>query len=137
MNIVAVVATIFATDAKRLAAGELRGLVTHVRDGDTIVVNRQPIRLNGIHAPELSERGGVQASDFVRVLVKGKRVRCQLNGERSFDRLIAICFLGERDIARELIAAGLARDCGRYSGGRYLAAETEASMRLPLPSYCR
>jgi endonuclease YncB( thermonuclease family) len=41
-----------------------------------------------------------------------------------------------RDIGGELIEAGLARDCPRYSHGRYAALEPEAAHRLPLPDYC-
>ena len=33
----------------------LTGMVTHVRDGDTIEVGKIPIRLNGVSAPELHE----------------------------------------------------------------------------------
>jgi len=32
--------------------------VTHVRDGDTIVVGQSAIYLQGVHAPELDEPGG-------------------------------------------------------------------------------
>ena len=35
----------------------------------------------------------------------------------------------------EVIRAGLARDCPRYSGGQYAGAEVEASRQLPFPSY--
>jgi hypothetical protein len=35
----------------------LTGTVTHVRDGDTIVVGAIPIRLNGVSAPELNDLG--------------------------------------------------------------------------------
>jgi len=38
-------------------AADISGTVTKIRDGDTIVVNRQPIGLNGVHAPELDELG--------------------------------------------------------------------------------
>jgi micrococcal nuclease len=41
-----------------------------------------------------------------------------------------------RDIGAELIEAGLARDCPRFSRGRYAELEPEAARRLPLPGYC-
>jgi endonuclease YncB( thermonuclease family) len=41
--------------------GEVAGPVTHVRDGDTIEVAGVPVRLNGLHAPELREPGGQAA----------------------------------------------------------------------------
>ncbi len=51
--------TIFSISA---TAAELHGVVSHVRDGDTIEVENIPIRLNGVSAPELDEPLG-QASN--------------------------------------------------------------------------
>jgi endonuclease YncB( thermonuclease family) len=39
-------------DATTCPRGILTGQVTHVRDGDTIVVGSMPIRLNGLGGPE-------------------------------------------------------------------------------------
>ena len=47
------------------------------------------------------------------------------------------CYLDGQDIAEALVRAGLARDCPRFSGGQYAAAETPAARGLPFPSYCR
>jgi endonuclease YncB( thermonuclease family) len=41
-----------------------------------------------------------------------------------------------RDIGGELIEAGLARDCPRFSRGRYADLEPKAARRLPLPGCC-
>ena len=111
--------------------------VNHVRDGDTIVVGNQPIRLNGIAAPERNEPGGKEASAFMRHLVLGKFLSCTDNGQWTYDRLVAVCHLDGKDIGRLIVAAGLARDCPRFSGGRYKDAETTASRKLPLPQYCK
>ena len=54
--------------------------VTHVRDGDTIEVGEVPIRLNGVSAPELDEQLGKRSKLFMRELVLGQLVRCELNG---------------------------------------------------------
>ena len=115
----------------------LTGIITHVRDGDTIVVGNQPIRLNGIAAPERNEPGGEEASAFMRHLVLGKFLTCTNNGQRTYDRLVAVCHLDGEDIGRLIVAAGLARDCPRFSGGRYIHAEATASRKLPLPQYCK
>ena len=112
------------------------GTVTHVRDGDTIEVADVPIRLNGVAAPELNERFGRESKSFMTRLASGKTVRCELNGERSFDRVIGTCYLDGTDIGEAAIAAGLARDCPRYSSRRYEDFNTTASKRLPLPGYC-
>ena len=48
--------------------------------GDTIEVDEIPIRLNGVSAPELREPLGPQSKRFMRELVLGMTVRCELDG---------------------------------------------------------
>jgi endonuclease YncB( thermonuclease family) len=57
-------------------SGTLTGQVTHVCDGDTIVVGGMPIQLNGLAAPESDEPGGPEATAAVRALVTGTTLRC-------------------------------------------------------------
>jgi micrococcal nuclease len=115
----------------------LSGIVTKVRDGDTIEVGKIPIRLNGVSAPELKEPLGSQSRQLIRDLVGGKRVRCELNGKKTYDRYVGVCYLGERDIGAAVIEAGLALDCPRFSGGRYAGIESVAARRaIKLPKYC-
>ena len=75
----------------------LTGTVTKVRDGDTIEVGRIPIRLNGVSAPEMNEPLGPQSKNFMTDLVMGKRVRCELDGSKTHDRFVGICYLDEQD----------------------------------------
>ena len=124
--------------------GTLTGEVTHVRDGDTIEVRGIPIRLSGVAAPERGERGGAEARAVMRGLVAGRSVHCRLDGSRTHDRCAGVCYLDGADIAAELVRRGLARDCPRYSGGRYAAAERAAARAgatigaaYRLPGYCR
>ena len=120
------------------SAETLIGRADHVRDGDTIVVSGVPIRLQGLAAPELGEKWGRAARDAMQRIVAGKRLHCELTGERSYDRHIGICRLDDgRDIAAVLVGQGLGRDCRRYSNGRYADVEVERSRTLPLPGYCR
>ena len=71
-------------------------------------------------------------------LVAGKRLSCDLTGERSYDRKVGVCYLDDGiDIGASIITKGLARDCARYSIGRYARFETDQSRSLPLPGYCR
>ena len=115
----------------------LTGKVTHVRDGDTIEVGKTPIRLSGVSAPELKEPLGPQSKQFMRDLVLGKRVRCELIGKKTYDRFVGTCFLGDRDIGRAIIRSGLALDCPRFSGGRYAGEETAAARSaIKLPRHC-
>ena len=116
----------------------LTGTVTHVRDGDTIEVGKIPIRLNGVSAPELKEKMGSLSKQFMLDLVDGKRVRCELTGVKTYDRLVGTCYLGDQDIGIAVIEAGIALDCPRYSGGRYAEFETAAARKaIKLPGYCK
>ncbi|MEO1090584.1 MAG: thermonuclease family protein [Pseudomonadota bacterium] len=109
-----------------------------VIDGDTLEVAGERIRIEGLHAPELTEPAGEVARAFVEQLVRDETVRCVSDGQRSYRRLVARCFVhGSEDVAAALVSAGLGRDCTRYSGGRYAGLETSAGRALPLPSYCR
>jgi micrococcal nuclease len=119
-------------------AGEsqVTGIVAHVRDGDTIEVGPVAVRLQGLHAPELDEALGPEARAAMVGLVEGKAVACDLTGERNRDRVIGVCYRDGEDVAALLVALGLARDCPRFSGGRYKALEREPGASLPLPAYC-
>ena len=128
----------------RCPCGSAVGIVTHVRDGDTIEVGGLPVRLEGLAAPELDAPGGEEATEAMHMLVDGQEVRCELTGERSGDRCIGTCYLGGTDIAAELVRAGVARDCPRFSRGRYgdeeqQAARGGATIRetYRLPESCR
>jgi endonuclease YncB( thermonuclease family) len=114
----------------------IAGPVTKVRDGDTIELAGLPIRLNGLHAPELHQPGGVLAREWMITHTRGQRITCTLNGERNKDRVVGVCRNAAGDLAAQLIAAGLGRDCAYYSGGRYRRYETPAAAAMPLPPYC-
>ncbi len=133
----------FALDA-RAENITLEGIVSHVRDGDTIELGPIAVRLQGIAAPEGDEPGGAVAADAMRDLVLGKDLRCDLTGDRSYDRVIGVCFLDDgRDVGEVMVFQGNARDCRRFSRGRYADAEKHArtmghnlSQIYALPEYC-
>ncbi len=115
----------------------LSGQVTQIVDGDTIEVDAQPIRIQGLHAPEMDTEIGRRARRHVVAMLEDKRVTCWLNGEETYDRKVGVCFLGERDVAASVIAAGLGRDCPAFSGGRYARLESQAASKIgDLPGYC-
>ena len=99
----------------------------HVRDADTVVVGGKAVRLNGVDAPELGTRSGHDAKRWMVNYLRGKSVECRLNGERSYDRYIGVCYADGIDIGAAVIQAGHALDCRRYSGGRYSHLETPAA----------
>ncbi len=108
-----------------------------VRVADTIVVNGTPVRLNGVDAPELRTRAGQDARRWVVNYLRGKAISCELNGERTHDRMVGVCYADGQDIGAAVIAAGHALDCARYSGGRYRNLETaSAKSRIRRAGYC-
>lgn len=121
-------------------SSEIAGTVERWRDGDTPILivddRRMPIRLQGLHAPEAGEPGYAEAKAFMDRLVGSQVLECDLTGRMTWDRYEGVCFLGSRDIAAELVRAGLGRDCPRHSGGRYRPLETAEGARLDLPGYC-
>jgi micrococcal nuclease len=64
-------------------------------------------------------------------------VVCGLTGERTRGRRVGFCYRDGRDVGAEVIAAGLARDCTRYSLERYAGVERPEAGGLPFPAYCR
>lgn len=124
-------------------SGEHVAGLARVVDGDTLhfdVAGRVvKVRLRGVAAPERDAPGGAEATRFVARLVRGREVRCELDGTRSKDRVVGTCFVAgveAQDIGAAVIAAGLARDCPRFSGGRYRALERPEAAVLAYPSYC-
>lgn len=125
------------------AQDELRGVVVRVRDGDTLELAGRVVRLLGVAAPELHEPLGAKSREALERLVAGRPVACEPDGSRSHGRIVAICRVAGEDIGGRLIADGLARDCPRFSLGRYASLERAATARgarirelYPLPAYC-
>ena len=78
----------------------------HVIDGDTIVVKRQKIRLAGVNAPELDQAWGQKSKWEMVKILKGKVVKVVPNGETSYDRIVATCYIdGDKDIDLDKLAA--------------------------------
>jgi micrococcal nuclease len=103
-----------------------------------------PIRLNGLAATEGDEPGGGAATQAMIELVEGRMLRCELNGERTHDRCVGVCYLEGEDISEFMVHRGVARDCPRFSQGRYAEAEHQAAAEgatigriYALPGYCR
>ena len=111
-------------------------------DGDTLEFyaseggGRYTIRLDALHAPELHESRGIAARDWMRKRLKGRRVECTIKSQPDqFGRNIGRCLVDGKDVAAELVAAGLGRACVRY-GRQYLEYETPSSQQLHVPDYC-
>ena len=136
-----------AADLPFPVVGEMRG-IAGVKDGDGVMVGGVEVRLQGTAAPEDNghrvDPGGKEASAALRALVKGKPVVCYLDGTTTRGRPVGVCHVAGVDVGEVMVREGFARDCPRYSGGRYADAE-KAAVRggrnlaaiYPLPRYCR
>ena len=92
----------------------------YVIDGDTIAIGKQKIRLAGIDAPELNKPYGKQAKWKMVEICKGQNITACLTGETSYDRVVAKCFLDDgKDIAEEIVKAGLALDIPHFPNADY------------------
>jgi micrococcal nuclease len=127
-------------------ARDIAGIAV-VKDGDGILFGGLEVRLQGIAAPEYNSRkkelGGLESLNSLRALVEGRRVVCRLDGTKTRNRPVGICYLKGQDIGAHQVRNGSARDCPRFSRGRYAELEKRAraagknlSRTYPLPSYC-
>lgn len=119
------VLTLAATLAISASAGAT-SIYGHAKiiDGDTLYVKNIKVRLQGIDAPEYNKPGGRLATNTLKAVVGLKAVRCNLTGDTTYDRMVGVCTNAKgQDLAAEVIRAGAALDCKRYSGGRYRSLE--------------
>ena len=124
-------AAVSAWLANRASVG-LSG-VPRIIDGDSLFLNGQEIRLQGIDAPELRQNClSIQSSGYpcgrasanhLRKLA-GAGLRCEGWEYDKYERLLAICFAGEIEINRRMVSDGWAVAFGSYGG-----AEREAKDR--------
>jgi endonuclease YncB( thermonuclease family) len=111
-----------ASAAEARQATVLEAKVSKILDGDTFTLSGESrrIRVWGLDAPERNHPGGSAATATLRNLISGKVLRCQLRDMDRYGRHVAQCFLPDgRDIAAEMIRAGVATEYCRYSRGYY------------------
>jgi endonuclease YncB( thermonuclease family) len=121
------------------AADDYLGIVTGVDDGDTFRMKVEDkkirVRLCGVDSPERGEPGYGAAAGALAAMVEGKQVHCLQVGlgtpcdgrSRPVNkrRVVAQCFIGEKDIAAEMIRLRQACDWPHFSSGHYrLDSET-------------
>jgi micrococcal nuclease len=131
------------------------GVVNKVVDGDTVNVltnggTKLKVRLYGMDAPEIqhinkrtgvvSKPGQLYGAEAYRALeinVYGKKVKLQIIDIDRYRRMVAVLYLDDRDINREMVQEGLAWAYREYLKGpyasEYIDAENDArSKRLGL-----
>lgn len=110
-------------------AETLRG-TARVADGDSLVLDGERIRLQGIDAPELTQtctRAGAdypcgrEAREALVRLVAGGAVSCESRQRDRYERVLATCVAGGVEVNRAMVEAGWA-----VAYGDYRAAEAAA-----------
>ncbi|MDD5100312.1 MAG: thermonuclease family protein [Syntrophales bacterium] len=115
--------------------------ITRITDGDTVQAvtpegTKLKVRLYGIDAPETAkgkipgEPFGNDARDYLASLLSQKSVRVEIRDIDRYRRMVAILWLGERNVNMEMISAGMAEAYGEYLKSPYrspfLRAEQQA-----------
>ena len=80
----------------------LNGVITHVRDGDTIEVAQIPIRLAALDCPEVGSIAGDLAKSVAQEFL-GSQAICFLTGAKSYDRFVAYCEVKGSDFGESLM----------------------------------
>lgn len=109
---------------------ELTGTVVKVLDGDSFWLDHgdavTKIRLRFVDAPELDQPYGDKAKAFTEKFVKGQQVTVYPFG-KSYDRVLATAYVGDKSLIEELVKAGLGWIDQRYTKNKkLLALEKEA-----------
>lgn len=97
-------------------AQELRGTAP-AKDGDSMIVGATEVRLFGIDAPEYRQTCkigfsnwacGADAASALRSMVDGRTLSCVPKDRDVYGRIVAICQIGTRDVAAEMMKRGMA-----------------------------
>ena len=108
-----------ASDARAVIEG-----VATIKDGDSLVINGQDVRLEGIDAPEWRQscsKGdvpyscGKRAKHALAQLVRGESVTCHTMKKDRYGRYLAHCYVGHVNINARMVEMGHALAYRRYS----------------------
>lgn len=89
-------------------------------NGETVKV-----RFAGVDAPEKKKPYSKEATEFVVSKLKDQKITLHCIGQ-SFDRRVCSVFVGQLDLAEDLVRAGYAWDSPKHSKGRYRQLEDQA-----------
>lgn len=109
--------------------------IAQAKDGDSLVVNGQEVRLHGIDAPEWHQpcelpgggkwHPGQEAAAWLRSVLADHSISCKPEAHDHYRRTVATCYLDGRNLNEWLVREGWAFAYRRYSD-RYVPAEAEA-----------
>jgi micrococcal nuclease len=107
-------------------AGEFRGKVVSVTDGDTITVLdaenvQHKIRLQGIDAPKKKQAFGTKSKELLTEKVAGHEVLIEWKEKDRYGRILGEVMLGRRHINLEMVQEGMAWRYVQYSKSKDLS----------------
>lgn len=117
MLLAIIVANLEGTDVPNSVTGP-----AEVRDGDSLVIGKHRVRLYGIDAPEREQNCqknnqrwtcGRAAQRHLARIIGNHDVECTVIKRDRFDRLLARCRAGRRDLNRQMIRDGMAVRFGK------------------------
>lgn len=112
-----------------------------VVDADTLEIHGTRVRLDGVDAPESSQRCGAvgqewacgqQAALALSEWIGGKTVSCKLHGADRYQRKLVRCTVDGQDMQAWLVSNGWAMAYRRYSTDYVAAEEVAKSAKLGL-----
>ena len=95
-----------------------------ITDGDTIKINGEKIRFNGIDTPELKQTClkegvknfcGKEAKEILIDKIADNKVACVREGKDRYKRTLAECFVNNESLSSYLVRSGYAFAYRRYS----------------------
>lgn len=89
------------------------GSVVSIHDGDTLTVlaehgEKVRVRLYGVDCPELAQAFGPEAKNFTVAIVQGHQVRLEPHDRDDYGRIVAVVYVGETNLNKELLRNGYA-----------------------------
>lgn len=123
--LVGVLAGLIAISAAA-AAADISGQPV-VIDGDSLRFGKVAVRLHGIDAPEIDQRGGRLARRHLLALVDDQTVECEARDRDRYGRVVAECFAGGVNLGAAMVADGYALAFIRYSMD-YVSEEADARL---------
>lgn len=95
----------------RYSGSAVSGVITYVRDGDTVEVLGVPVRIANLDCAERGTAKGRAATVRMRELAHTGAFSCQLEGRKSYDREVGVCSVAGRDVGEIMISE---RYCRRW-----------------------
>lgn len=129
--------TVKTSNQTKYAVGMTLSGVAKVFDGHSFLVDNHPVRLNGVDAPGLEQvctaaggtvwRCGEASKAFLRRLIDGKRLTCQVDALAGAGAAVSCSTVGIPDVTGLVVDAGMAVVNGH--GRKYLTIQSDAQRK--------